>query len=108
MVDCRCRRLSRSERLQHRSTAASPCPRRGIGKTPQQVVDVERDGLVSMGGATNLMVTPATVLIVVGPFVGDTFAATVTAQTTDEGNADCQRDTRTFLDGFQMGPVDKS
>lgn len=105
----------------------------GTDQTPQQVLDAERNGLVSMGGATDLVVTPGTVcglkaetvtytaagagaapprpdtvLIVVGPFGGDTYAATVTAQTTDEGNADYQRDTRTILDGFEMGPADRS
>lgn len=100
---------------------------RGTNVPPQHVLDEERKNLVASGGATDLQVRPGTtcgltsetvaytlpnqprvpahpaqVLIVAGTFGGDTYAVTVTVQTTNPGNPTYQSDSQNILNGFQV------
>jgi hypothetical protein len=103
----------------------------GTIQDEQKIFDRERSTLADRLGVTNLQTTDTTVcgrkaelvsydapafgripprkartLIVIGAFSGNTYAATVTVQTTDPDNPRYVRDTDTILTGFQMLPPD--
>lgn len=102
----------------------------GTTVTAQQVIDQEKAGLGSGIGSTEPVATPgttcgltsetvnytlsgrgnvpdhpATVLIVVGPFGGDTYAATVTVQAVAVDDPTYREDSQAILAGFQMVPT---
>jgi hypothetical protein len=98
----------------------------------QTLLRRERSALTTLGGATNVVVKPATVcgypaesvtytaprmggiasrratlLDTVGSFGGKGYVASVTIQTTDPDNPTYLRDAQTILTGFQMLPPDE-